>query len=526
MLRSVSGGSNIFSDLLSLASAVNSDNFDLFDADWFIPLLGAVLNKESDGAVWDKVYAVATESTPPPRVLPFTDQTPYLHTTSSLANSSEYRKHVDTMLKEELVSMHIGIPDFYNAYFGNIDGLEEASASVLRRCKEGDRPLFDERTGWRDWPENAEEKEVLDRLPTLISKVRDIATEEGFITILNRTVLTQPSQPLQGSVANRKLDIGLVCNPENNRTQYHWSHVLVPGELKSSSSADTAHKAWLDLSRYAREVLTAQDTRRFVLGFTLCGPNMRLWEFDRVGAIASSSFDVNKDGLQFVSTVLGFLRMNNEQLGYDPSIMFNSNGEKFIEIIRDGKSERLILDSLMKRAPCVAGRATTCWKAYRERDKHTPLVIKDSWQYPEREEEGKLLAEATEKGVINVARYYHHEIVHVGRNVDDILNNVRRGLDITQATNYQLTRSNTSSIANDTAGAAKMSRSRSSIGHKRLSDATLPPSKRTCSSSQTKSGHDSAVQNRIHRRVIILDYGVPIYKARSRASMLLGLRTA
>lgn len=67
----------------------------------------------------------------------------------------------------------------------------------------------------------------------------------------------------------------------------------------------------------------------------------------------------------------------------------------------------------MKRAPCVAGRATTCWKAHREGDKtnhregdktNTPLVIKDSWQYPEREEEGKLLAEATEKGVVNVAR--------------------------------------------------------------------------------------------------------------------------
>ncbi|KAH6960068.1 hypothetical protein BKA56DRAFT_600408 [Ilyonectria sp. MPI-CAGE-AT-0026] len=44
-----------------------------------------------------------------------------------------------------------------------------------------------------------------------------------------------------------------------------------------------------------------------------------------------------------------------------------------------------------------------------------PLIIKDSWQYPERDEEGELLCEATAKGVVNVARYYHHETVQIHR---------------------------------------------------------------------------------------------------------------
>jgi hypothetical protein len=82
----------------------------------------------------------------------------------------------------------------------------------------------------------------------------------------------------------------------------------------------------------------------------------------------------------------------------------------------------------MKRAPCIAGRATTCWKAHREGDySRTPLVIKDSWQYPKREEEGELLREATNKGVINVARYYYQETVRVGGKDDDIRSNVREG---------------------------------------------------------------------------------------------------
>jgi Fungal protein kinase len=78
---------------------------------------------------------------------------------------------------------------------------------------------------------------------------------------------------------------------------------------------------------------------------------------------------------------------------------------------------------------CIAGRATTCWKAHREGDPQTPLVVKDSWQYRERDEEGKLLCEATGKGVVNVARYYHHETVQVRGTDDDI----QGGLNIMEA---------------------------------------------------------------------------------------------
>jgi hypothetical protein len=52
-------------------------------------------------------------------------------------------------------------------------------------------------------------------------------------------------------------------------------------------------------------VFGTQDTCRFVLGFTLCGSIMRLWEFDRLGGVGSQLFKVNKDGQMFVSAVLG-----------------------------------------------------------------------------------------------------------------------------------------------------------------------------------------------------------------------------
>jgi hypothetical protein len=51
--------------------------------------------------------------------------------------------------------------------------------------------------------------------------------------------------------------------------------------------------------------------------------------------------------------------MNEEQLRFNPTILM-SEGKRYVEIIRNGEKERLIIDELMKRAPCVAGRAITC----------------------------------------------------------------------------------------------------------------------------------------------------------------------
>ncbi|KAL4403495.1 hypothetical protein CABS03_15146 [Colletotrichum abscissum] len=171
---------------------------------------------------------------------------------------------------------------------------------------------------------------------------------------------------MHGSTADRRLDVGFVDDLKG--PPYHWKQILVPGELKSNPSADTASKAWIDLGRCAREVLAAQDTRRFVMGFTLCGSLMRVWAFDRLGALASEQFDINKDGLQFVS--------------------------------RNGSTEQVAIDGVILRARCVAGRAVTCWKAHPKGHPETPLVIKDSWQYPEHDEEGDLLREVTDKGII------------------------------------------------------------------------------------------------------------------------------
>ncbi|KAJ6436591.1 Sulfatase domain containing protein [Purpureocillium lavendulum] len=519
------GVGTVRNELLRLVSTVASDDFDF---DRVKPLLKAALaDNHEDALIWDLVSAAAVESTPPPRPIPPSiKQTPLSQNTSGLVNSSEFRHNVDPILKLELEHLYVGLPNFHKAFFGDVPALDMVSEAVFRQCSEGDTPLF--REGWSGWPAAAKEGEVLAWFGDLIPKLEAFAGDHILHPAARRKLLAQPRSPLAGSTGKRSMDIGFVSHditskPESADSTYNWSHVLVVGELKSNPKADTASIAWTDLARYAREVFAAQDTRRFVLGFTLCGSLMRVWEFDRLGGIASERFDINKEdgGVQFVTTILGFLRMNREMLGFDPTIIAIGD-QQHLEIKRNNETELLIIDEVMKRARCIAGRATVCRKAHRKDDPQTPLVIKDSWQYTDREEEGELLREVTGKGVANVARYYHHQTVCVRDADDDIQQNIRKGLDVTTATKYRLGRGILPSSASAT-WVSRQGRS-ASASRKRPSsetDATIPPSKRPFSRSPTKAS--VPLPNRVHRRVILRDYGEPIYKASSPVALLAAL---
>jgi hypothetical protein len=156
---------------------VDSDDFDLISV---TALLKEVVSNARDPILWNTVEDLVTQSTPPPRQLPNLDQTPRLQTTSSFVNSSEYRKHADDVLKDELgSSLHIGVPGFYEAFFGDITGLEAAAAAVFTKCRKGNNTLYNEERGWRDWPEGAKEKDVLKWFAEKIETFLDFAEEVG-----------------------------------------------------------------------------------------------------------------------------------------------------------------------------------------------------------------------------------------------------------------------------------------------------------------------------------------------------------
>ncbi|KEZ45484.1 hypothetical protein SAPIO_CDS1802 [Scedosporium apiospermum] len=481
------GPGKLRSYLLKLNSAVSCDDFDF---DCIKPLLNAALaDPPNDALIWDQVCSV--DGPVQQTVVPSLPQATWLRNPNSFATSSEYQKYIDVVLKEDLRLTNVALPDFYECFFGDVADLELVSQAVFEKCMEGRNPLYSE--GWRGWAANANQEDVLTWFAELSENLAAFAEEYKPNSTQRRRPVARPQKPVNGLTAGRAMDVAFVSDPEAGKdARCPLQQVLVPGELESNSATAMLSNSWLDLGRYAREVLAAQDTRRFVLGFTICGPLMSIWEFDRLGAVASEQFNINKDGLRFLCTILGFLRMSEEKLGFDPTIG-RAGSQRFIEIERN------------------AGRATTCWKAHRKEDsRKTPLVIKDSWQLIGREEEGKLLREVTDRGVTNVARYYYHDTVRVGGRTDDIWYNIRAGLDAAATTNYRLEPPSTSKPGN----------LRNSYGSQ--TDTPLPLSTRSCSVYPHQSS-SNALPNRVHRRVILRDYGKPIYEASSRAALLAAL---
>ena len=200
-------------------------------------------------------------------------------------------------------------------------------------------------------------------------------------------------------------------------------------------------------------------------------------------------------------------------------------------ITKEGKTERLVIVDVIKRHHSIIGRGTICWKAYHEGDESKQLlVVKDSWQYPERDEEGEYLLEAINSEVVNVARYYHHETVCVSGRDDVIVDNVRKGLDIGGAENaYKIMAKMRKEEDKKQQGDLHRSIAKLMIQHKAQSkDANTSLSLRMPAVSTTPQEEeaDPPRRDRVHRRVILHDYGQPLYEASSRVAMLAALEGA
>lgn len=538
---------NIKSELLTLISQAPTGQLEY---EHYRVLSQLVIEQAPDVDIWSAVIDVIARTRPaqavttPPRsgsaFASTVQQTPYSFNSGGFIDSSEQRMQVNVALKEELLpSLRLDIPDFIQAVFGRLPQLHELADKVFQICQDGDAPLFTEGKGWAQWPPSAREHLVLEWLQDLTMRFSEWATEHGERVAAQRQFYRGPVSYLEGSPVKRKMDVGIAARHRQSKGDEggvgegsdaaisNWTEILIIGELKRNPTEDGQTPVWLDLVTYAREVFRTQD-RRFVLGFTLCGPIMRLWQFDRSGSSGSLSFDINKDGFMFTLVMLGYYLMNDEQLGLDPTIQ-QLDGKRYVNVTREGQVERLILTKLIKKQAMIVDRATTCWVAYRDGDKSKePLIVKDSWQYEERPEEGELLQEATRKGVRNVARYYHHETVQIDGKDDDVFENVRRGLMkscgrtlFRQKPCIEPELPSLESLRKGVAGPAEtliksQKRSMSSA------PTTLPATKRPRSSFGSRDSK-TLTHNRIHRRVITRDAGRNIENATSLLAVINGL---
>ena len=524
----------VASELLELVGHIREHGKGSFDYQHYRALSSRVIEEpRSDLAIWSSVLdLIQRPSTPPASrstVISSLQHTPHSYNSGSLESTSEHRIDIDHVLQQELrPSLRIDVPDFVKDVFRQVSPLEKLAMIAFERCQQMEEPAYKVGKGWTEWPQLPVQNAVLNFLkeivPCLISFVEK---EDGYVTHVRRRIHARPDDIHAGSSISRKMDTGVVIDDgQCTNDPPQLKNILAVGELKKNDKKNNHESTFIDLAQYAREVFRAQD-RRFVLGFTLCGSMMRLWQFDRSGSSGSASFDINNDGLQFVRILLGFYLMNNEQLGFDPTVQHLEHGERYIDIFRAGRTERLVILEQIRKQVVIVGRATTCWRVYcDEGNSSKHLVVKDSWQYEERPEEGELIKEATKKRVRNIAQYYHHETVQINKKDDDIFGNVRRGsMQACDRTNFR-EKTATESPASASNSQEKTMRSQSRYqteSRKRGSSPTpiLPDVKRPRSSLSTTYPEPSNL-NRIHRRVVTCNPGTPIDEASSCLAIING----
>ncbi|KAI1422663.1 FunK1 protein kinase [Xylaria sp. FL1777] len=213
-----------------------------------------------------------------------------------------------------------------------------------------------------------------------------------------------------------------IPNPPASNVQTRWDHVQVVGQFYRRGSV-CYRDGLLQLCRSAHQVFASQPTRLFLHGFYIRGSLIELWVFDRTGLYCSDVFDVRKEFNQFLSAILSYQRMTDQDLGKS-NIIETDKGGNYITLDSVGvpSLRKLYLESqpIASRKHLV-GTATTCYRARTPDSTRWDYVVKFKWRWARDRPEDELLTLVKKKrvwGAISIDCYKELESTA----------NLRRGL--------------------------------------------------------------------------------------------------
>ncbi|KAF8912498.1 hypothetical protein CPB85DRAFT_1252599 [Mucidula mucida] len=162
---------------------------------------------------------------------------------------------------------------------------------------------------------------------------------------------------------------------------------ISPSEFKKSVN-DRADNE-IKIASAANHTLFNDYSRRFVLGFTIEGVEMRFWHFSRSHIAVSPAFDYHQEPELFVRFAIFMTFADRIDLGYDPTVtrIRDANNKIQYQFEVDGKfylTESFIAESA---ANDIVTRATRVWSV-REYDPikgtfigSNSVVLKDVWLF-------------------------------------------------------------------------------------------------------------------------------------------------
>ncbi|KAJ7207117.1 hypothetical protein GGX14DRAFT_698273 [Mycena pura] len=186
-----------------------------------------------------------------------------------------------------------------------------------------------------------------------------------------------------------------------------YSHMATPIEVKLDVSLPELFRQ--QVAVYGREIFIQQPNRLFVYVPLMTQTTLRVIQFDRSGAHASSTFDYHQNPILFIKLVLLFSSLDEELLGYDTSIFWRG-GYRFMEVVPDeiwdatasywriNEEKKKMEFEILGGAPffvrkTIRSRGTVCWRVkYGDEE----LLVKDYWMADGRTAEWKFLQEVAD----------------------------------------------------------------------------------------------------------------------------------
>lgn len=153
-----------------------------------------------------------------------------------------------------------------------------------------------------------------------------------FVEIFKAAVKTNPldwdawshyawcSHAIQGP-GMRKPDVVLVKRHLQHDRSVTFGDIVTYCEVKQDSNAVSIQDAWRQIAEIAGLVLARQANRRFFIGLSICGAELRLALYARGAIVSSKPFNINDDPLLFIKVMLNLSCVDSVCHGFDENFI-------------------------------------------------------------------------------------------------------------------------------------------------------------------------------------------------------------
>lgn len=168
-----------------------------------------------------------------------------------------------------------------------------------------------------------------------------------------------------------------------------------------------------DMERLAAGFMNFTGTRRHVLGVDITGFMMRLWYFDRAGAVYSTAIDIRAQPVRFISTLISLQCASDAQWGIETAIVIPSGTPSLFGTVSgycvELGPQQFELTSATHLTQSLYGPATAIFDAQKFSATGSfsgNVVVKLSWQPTHVVPDDELFRLAEQEGVKGVAKLY------------------------------------------------------------------------------------------------------------------------